>query len=98
MNIVYSANILSMITNSTSEIMKGLALRSRALRARLKLSQQQLAERSGVSLGSVKRFETSGKISLGSLLKIALVLGCLNDFEKLMEVKDSPNSIEELFK
>jgi transcriptional regulator with XRE-family HTH domain len=37
-------------------------------------TQEGLAKRSGVSLGSLKRFESSGHISLESLLKLALVL------------------------
>jgi len=50
-----------------------------------------------VSLGSLKRFEGSGQISLESFLKLALVLECLGDFEKLCESKEIiPKSIEDL--
>ena len=87
-----------MYSDTIFRIMQTLVQRSRAHRARKKLSQQQLAEQSGVSLGSLKRFETSGQISLESLLKIALTLGCLSDFDQLMEITDTPNSIDELFK
>ena len=48
-----------------------------------------------MSLGSVKRFEQSGEISLASLLKIALVLDRLGDFEGLF-VKAEYSSIEEV--
>jgi len=41
-----------------------------------------------VSLGSVKRFETHGEISLSSLFRIAIVLGYENDFDKLFERKN----------
>ena len=61
----------------------------------MRMSQQKLADRSGVSLGSVKRFEQTGEISLSSLLKIAMVLDCLKDFEKLFE-KPEYKSIEEI--
>lgn len=44
------------------------------------LTQEGLADRSGVSLGSLKRFESSGQIALESLLKIAFVLGVLENF------------------
>lgn len=37
-------------------------------------SQVELAERSGVSLGSLKRFENKRQISLESLLKLVCVL------------------------
>ena len=49
----------------------------------MRLTQAGLARRSGVTLGSLKRFETTGLIAFDSLLKIALVLECLGDFDKL---------------
>jgi hypothetical protein len=36
-----------------------------------------------VTLASLKRFERRGLIALDSLLKLALVLNCLDDFDKL---------------
>jgi transcriptional regulator with XRE-family HTH domain len=66
-------------------------------RKALAYTQQELAERSGVSFGSLKRFEWSGQISLESLLKLALVLECLGDFERVCEHKEViPKSIEDL--
>ena len=41
------------------------------------------AARSGVSLGSLKRFEQSGEISLQSLTKIAIALDVENELEDL---------------
>ena len=63
------------------EIMREIADRAQARRLALRLTQIGLARRSGVSLGSVKRFEHTGKIAIESLLKIALVLDGLNEFE-----------------
>lgn len=60
-------------------------------RKALKLSQKELAKRSGVSYGSIKRFEQHGEISLRSLLKIADALNALQDFVNLFstqQVKD----------
>jgi len=63
----------------------------------LNLTQRGLAIRSGVSLGSVKRFESSGKISLESLLKVSLVLECLDDFNNIANIKiQKIDSIEQL--
>jgi transcriptional regulator with XRE-family HTH domain len=62
---------------------KHLAKQAKAKRLALNLSQQSLAERSGVSYGSLKKFEQSGQISLGSLLKIALTLNSLDPFKNL---------------
>ena len=47
------------------------------------ITQKQLAARSGVSLGSLKRFEQSGEISLQSLTKIAIALDVENELEDL---------------
>lgn len=39
-------------------------------RAEFGISQKELSKRSGVSYGSIRRFESTGDISLSSLLKI----------------------------
>lgn len=68
-------------------------------RLSLNLTQEGLSSRSGVSLGSIKRFETTGQISLESLLKIAFILECLDDFLTVARVKkESYKSIDELLK
>lgn len=46
-------------------------------------TQAQLASRTGVSLGSLRRFEQTGQISLESLVRIARGLGCEDDFDAL---------------
>ena len=69
-------------------IKKELATRVRARRRESKISQAELAGRSSVSLGSIKRFEGSGEISLSSLLRIAIVLGYESDLDKLFERKN----------
>ena len=55
----------------------------RARRKELKISQKDLAFKSVVSYESIRRFETTGEISLKSLLQIAKVLNTLEDFNKL---------------
>jgi transcriptional regulator with XRE-family HTH domain len=81
--------------NNILSIKQNLSRRVIAARKRAKLSQNKLAEKSGVSLGSIKRFENKNEISLTSLLKIALVLGYENDFEQLFSRKNY-QSIEEV--
>lgn len=77
------------------EINKMIAERIRNIRKRRKLSQEKLSEKSGVSLGSVKRFENIGEISLSSLTKLAIALDCENELEQLFE--DIPfESIQEV--
>lgn len=70
------------------EIMISLAKSAKKKRLNLNLSQNSLSERSGVSLGVLKKFERTGKISLESLLKLALVLESLGEFTKLF--KETP--------
>ena len=79
------------------DIQKGIAINVRARRKEKKITQEKLAERSDVSLGSVKRFERTGEISLASLIKIAFVLGCEDDFDKLFSKKGYA-SIEEVIR
>lgn len=62
-----------------------LVRREKAARKAKKLTQKQLAERTGVSYGSIRRFEQTGEISLLSLVKIANALDCLEDFNKLFK-------------
>lgn len=65
------------------EIANAIAKRIRTSRKRMKLSQQALSDKSDVSLGSIKRFERSGEISLLSLTKIAIALKCDNELERI---------------
>jgi transcriptional regulator with XRE-family HTH domain len=69
--------------DSILSIKQDLARRVRQRRKEAHLSQQALAERSAVSLGSLKRFERTGEISLASLVRLAVVLGCDDDFKQL---------------
>ena len=79
------------------EVSKAMAERHRSLRKQLKLSQEEMAERSGVSLGSLKRFENTGKISLDSLLKLMHLLGRLNEVDKLLIAGEDLEHIKKLF-
>jgi len=69
-------------------IQKSLAERVKARRKEGKISQAEMAKRSGVSLASIRRFETTGDISLASLLRIAATLGYEADFDSLFARKN----------
>tara|TARA_B110000211_G_C13842722_1_gene448663 strand:+ start:452 stop:727 length:276 start_codon:yes stop_codon:yes gene_type:complete len=73
-----------------------LADRHKSLRKDLGFTQTEIANRSGVSLGSIKRFERTGKVSLESLLKLTEVLGRLSEFEQIFVSEVDPK-IENLF-
>ena len=80
---------------TAEELNQALALRLKKLRKRRGLSQQQLSERSGVSYVSLKRFESTGQISLLSLTKLALALNCADELRSLF-TSVAYNSIEEV--
>lgn len=89
--------MINLYQKTWSEINNGIADRIVRLRKRKKISQKELAARSGVSLGSVKRFEQSGEISLQSLSKIAIALEVEDELVHLFD--DVPfASIEEVIR
>jgi len=77
-----------------------LAKQVQAKRLSMNWSQKTLSERSGVSFGVLKKFERTGKISLESLLKIAMTLGVLENFKD--HFKETPlehfSSLDDLMK
>lgn len=56
-------------------------------------TQQQLSQKSGVALATLRKFERTGLISLESFLKLALVLGVL---DKLVSAIESPPKYQSL--
>ena len=66
-------------------VISGIVERVKKRRKQMKLSQRQLSQKSGVTYASIRRFETTGEISLSSLLKIAHALDSLKDFEELFK-------------
>ena len=77
--------MISLYQKTWTEINNDIAQKIVRLRKRKKITQKQLAARSGVSLGSLKRFEQSGEISLQSLTKIAIALDVENELEDLFD-------------
>ena len=75
--------MINLYQKTWTEINNNIAQKIVRLRKRKKNTQKQLAARSGVSLGSLKRFEQSGEISLQSLTKIAIALDVENELEDL---------------
>ena len=78
-----------------NDIAKELVEKIKQYRKKLKISQTQLATKSGVSLGSIKRFEAKYEISLNSFIKILIALNLEQDLENLFTQK-CYNSIEEV--
>lgn len=68
---------------SPREIADLLARRVKALRLERGWTQQEIADRSGISLATYRRFERSGRISLERLLKLSVILDAQGGFENL---------------
>lgn len=73
---------------SPKEIMVLLSKNILVLRKQEKMSQRKLSERSGVAYASIRKFESTGIISLESLLKICEALKRLTDFESILLPSD----------
>ena len=79
MDIQISFNMLS-----SQEILMELASRIRSRRLARNLTQKGLARRSGVALGTLKKFESTGRISLGSFVRLAVALKDEAALERLL--------------
>ena len=71
------------IWETAEELDLKLEQRVRNIRKRRSISQEKLASMSGVSYGSVKRFESTGQISLLSLTKIAMALDIADELRNI---------------
>jgi transcriptional regulator with XRE-family HTH domain len=60
--------------SSPAEVLAGIAARAKRRRIDLGLTQRELAARAGVSYAALRQLETTGKIPLEALVKIAFVL------------------------
>lgn len=72
-------------TLTEQSVLSGIIEKVKQRRKELKLTQQSLAKKSGVSYASIRRFESTGEISFTSLLKIANALNALADFNMLFD-------------
>ena len=84
------------IHKNSKNVLKELSVKARSLRKIHKWNQEEMARRANMSLGSYKRFEQSGQISLESLLNIAFVFDRLNEFEGIFLPSEAKPS-EKLF-
>ena len=73
----------ALVWETAEELDMKLAQRVRNIRRRRKISQEELSRMSGVSYGSVKRFEATGKISWLSLTKLAMALDMADELREL---------------
>ena len=87
------------IVQSPLGIARAIALRMKARRLKLGWSRKLLGSRAGVSQWTLKKFESSGKIALESLIRLAIVLDDARGLEGLFNPHpELPGSIAELEK
>lgn len=72
-----------LVWETAEELDLKIAQRVRDIRKRRSISQKRLSRMSGVSYGSIKRFETTGQISLVSLTKLAMALDIAGDLRNI---------------
>lgn len=63
-----------MLFETVDEMALNLATRFKKIRKIKNITQKDLSLRSNVSYGTIKRFETTGEISLYSLIKLCVAL------------------------
>lgn len=71
-------------TLTPAEMERLLAGRLKNLRLQAGYKRTTLANRSGVTVSSLKRFETTGQVSLKNLLRLAHALERLPEFSELL--------------
>jgi len=72
-----------------SKVQNKLTENARQRRLQMELTQEGLANRSGVPLPTLRKFEQKSTISLESYLKLQMVLGGLENILKATEVKET---------
>lgn len=78
---------------STPEMVRLLGERFKEYRMRCNLTQKEVAERSGIGLTTIHKFEngTAGNISLSTFILLLKVVGQINALDDVMpELPESP--------
>lgn len=92
-------NILSVLDGflleGVDDIAKKMANDFRARRIEKNLTREQVAEKSGVAVSNIIRFEQKGLISLKNLIGIAMALGYTSEIKNIFE-QPKYSTMEEL--
>ena len=87
--------MISIEYKTQAEILQNIGARAKSARLRENMSRKTLAEKAGVAEASLKRFETTGHISLSSLVPLLTALDRLSELDELLAEK-TPVSLREL--
>lgn len=72
---------------TSSEILQALGQRVRAQRLAQGVAQLELAQMAGLSLGALRKLESSGQSSLETLVRVVQALGLVSELEDLFVLK-----------
>jgi len=87
--------MISIEYKTPAQILQDIGLRAKSARLRDNMSRKTLADKAGVSEASLKRFETTGQVSLSSLVQLLMALDRLAELDELLAEK-TPLSVREL--
>jgi transcriptional regulator with XRE-family HTH domain len=73
--------------STPAEILHALGVRLREQRLAQSLTQRELAQMAGLSLGALRKLETDGQCSLETLVRVAQALGLLDALEDIFVLK-----------
>lgn len=85
----------SYVTDNADDIAKGLADDFRKRRIEKNLTRKQVADKSGVAMSNIVRFEQKGLISLKSLIALAMATGYTSEMKNLFS-EPKYSTMEEL--
>lgn len=89
--------MLSLISSSKAQVKIADSVRARRLA--MELTQEGLAERAGVPLPTLRKFEQKGSVSLEAFLKLLMVVGGIEEIvTALKPSKPTFNSIDDVLK
>lgn len=74
---------MSLILAPSSEVLLALGQRMRAQRLAQGMPQRELAQMAGLSLGALRKLESSGQSSLETLVRVVQALGLVSELEDL---------------
>lgn len=78
---------------SETALLETLGTRLKAWRLRRDITQAELAERAGVSRGTIRSLEDGGSVQLGTFLRVARELGLLDGLDMLVP-EPGPSPLE----
>jgi transcriptional regulator with XRE-family HTH domain len=72
---------------SPGEVVEALGRRLREQRMSRSMTQADLATRAGVALGAVKKLESSGRVTVETLVQGAGALGLVDEFNSIFAIR-----------